>query len=84
MCSLLPASLHTEVAKVCVASGKHLVTCSYTSPEMRQLSGAAKAAGITLMNEMGLDPGIDHMLAMQCFNEVSKQGGTVCSKPATD
>jgi alpha-aminoadipic semialdehyde synthase len=44
---------------------------------MYKLSKAAQAAGVTLLNEVGLDPGIDHMLAMQCIDEVSRQGGTV-------
>jgi alpha-aminoadipic semialdehyde synthase len=54
-----------------------MVTASYISPTMRELNDAAKEAGITILNEMGVDPGIDHMLAMECFDEVKHAGGKV-------
>src|SRR5262245_43119613 len=63
--SMLPASMHMSVAKDCVRFKKHLVTASYVSKEMAELDADAKNAGIILLNEMGLDPGIDHMSAMQ-------------------
>lgn len=61
--SMLPAPMHPEVARVCLDAGCHLVTTSYISDAMRALDGEAKARGLTLLNECGLDPGLDHMLA---------------------
>lgn len=49
-----------------------MLTASYCTPPMRNLHNAAVEAGITVVNEVGLDPGIDHLLALECFNEVSK------------
>ncbi|BFZ08759.1 hypothetical protein BsWGS_11797 [Bradybaena similaris] len=77
--SLLPYTFHPEVAKSCIKYHKNMVTASYISPAMRELHKAAKDAGITIMNEVGVDPGIDHMLAMQCFDEVHRAGGKVTS-----
>lgn len=56
-----------------------MVTASYCSPEMAALDSAAKEAGITIVNEVGLDPGIDHLLAMECFDEIHLAGGKVIS-----
>ena len=70
--SMLPASLHITVAKDCVRLGKNLVTASYVSPEIAELDEAAKQAGILLLNEIGLDPGIDHMSAMQVIDEIKE------------
>ncbi|XP_005100303.1 alpha-aminoadipic semialdehyde synthase, mitochondrial [Aplysia californica] len=77
--SLLPYAFHTEVAKLCIKHRKNMVTASYISPDMKQLHSEAVAAGITIMNEVGVDPGIDHMLAMECFDEVKRAGGKVTS-----
>jgi saccharopine dehydrogenase (NADP+, L-glutamate forming) len=77
--SLLPAPLHPTVAKVCIRHGRSMVTASYISPEMKALDRAAKDAGVTLMNELGLDPGIDHMSAMATIHEVQGRGGDVVS-----
>jgi saccharopine dehydrogenase-like NADP-dependent oxidoreductase len=77
--SLLPAPLHPHVAELCVRHGKHLVTTSYVGPAMRALDGPARAAGAILLNEVGLDPGIDHMSAMQVIDGVRKAGGRVAS-----
>lgn len=63
--SFLPATMHVEVAKLCIATGRNMVTASYISPEMAKLDGAARECGISILNEMGLDPGIDHMIAMK-------------------
>src|SRR5690606_941861 len=63
--SMLPAHFHFEVAKDCVAFGKHMVTASYISKEMASLNEAAIEKGLVMMNEIGLDPGVDHMSAMQ-------------------
>ena len=77
--SMLPASLHIKVAKDCVRLGKNLVTASYVSPEIAELDEAAKQAGILLLNEIGLDPGIDHMSAMQVIDEIKENGGELTS-----
>ncbi|KAM6499393.1 Saccharopine dehydrogenase domain containing protein [Amanita muscaria] len=58
--SLLPVALHTRAAELCIRHGKHLVTASYISPTMRALHESATQAGVVLLNEIGLDPGIDH------------------------
>jgi len=77
--SMLPASLHIMVAKDCVRIGKNLVTASYVSPEIAKLDEAAKKAGILILNEIGLDPGIDHMSAMQVIDEIKENGGKITS-----
>ena len=73
--SMLPAHLHIEVAKDCIAFKKHMVTASYISEAMAELDAAAKENGLVFMNEIGLDPGIDHMSAMKVIDEVRAQGG---------
>lgn len=73
--SMLPARFHIEVAKDCIEFGKHLVTASYISNEMQLLDPKAKAKGLVFMNEIGLDPGIDHMSAMQIIDRIKDQGG---------
>lgn len=75
--SLLPYRYHTEVAKVCLRNRKSLVTTSYVQPEMRLLEDDAKKAGILLLNETGLDPGIDHMSAMKVIDFVHERGGKI-------
>ena len=77
--SLLPPSLHITAAKDCIKFGKHLLTASYISPAMQELDKAAQKAGVLLLNEMGLDPGIDHMSAMQLMQEILKKGGQITS-----
>ena len=77
--SMLPASLHITAAKDCVRLGKNLVTASYVSSEIAELDEAAKQAGILLLNEIGLDPGIDHMSAMQVIDEIKENGGELTS-----
>ena len=72
--SMLPARFHIEVAKDCVEYGKHMVTASYISKEMKALDKAAKEKGLVFMNEIGLDPGIDHMSAMQIIDRVRDHG----------
>ena len=73
--SLLPPSLHILAAKACLKQGKHLVTASYVSPEIKALDAEAKAKGLVFLNECGLDPGIDHMSAMQVIDRIKKHGG---------
>ncbi|MES2139961.1 MAG: saccharopine dehydrogenase C-terminal domain-containing protein [Bacteroidota bacterium] len=77
--SMLPASMHLDVAKDCVRFKKHLTTASYVSKEMAELDAEAKAAGIILMNEIGLDPGIDHASAMKVIDHIHAQGGELIS-----
>ncbi len=73
--SMLPASFHMEVAKDALEFGKHLVTASYISEEMRELDQDVKKKGLVFMNEIGLDPGIDHMSAMKTINQIKEEGG---------
>ncbi|PCH72335.1 MAG: saccharopine dehydrogenase [Flavobacteriaceae bacterium] len=73
--SMLPAHLHLSVAKDCLTFGKNLVTASYISKEMKALHTQVKAKGLTFMNEIGLDPGIDHMSAMQLIDRIRDNGG---------
>ncbi|HVN32787.1 MAG TPA: saccharopine dehydrogenase C-terminal domain-containing protein [Thermoanaerobaculaceae bacterium] len=75
--SLLPYVYHTRVAKSCVRHRKHMVTTSYVKPEMQALDAEAKAAGVALLNELGVDPGIDHMTAMKVIHRVKAAGGTI-------
>jgi saccharopine dehydrogenase-like NADP-dependent oxidoreductase len=75
--SMLPASFHIEVAKTCIALKKHMVTASYISPEMQALDTEAKAKGLILMNEIGVDPGIDHMSAMRVLDTIRAKGGNI-------
>ncbi|XP_013793016.1 alpha-aminoadipic semialdehyde synthase, mitochondrial-like [Limulus polyphemus] len=77
--SLLPYSLHPLVAEKCIKHKVNMVTASYLTPEMKQLHEAAVDAGVTIVNEVGLDPGIDHLLAMECFDYVHQNGGIVTS-----
>jgi saccharopine dehydrogenase-like NADP-dependent oxidoreductase len=73
--SMLPATMHGQVAEDCVRFGKHLVTASYVSDKMRSLDAEAKSKGVILLNEIGLDPGIDHMSAMQIIDDIRAKGG---------
>lgn len=75
--SLLPYSLHHEVAKHCIRAKTNMVTASYCTPAMKELHEAAVDAGITVVNEVGLDPGIDHLYALECFEEVHRGGGKI-------
>lgn len=73
--SMLPAFMHPVVAKECVAQGKNMLTASYVSDAMKSLDAEAKAKGISLLNELGVDPGIDHMSAMKVIDEIKAKGG---------
>jgi saccharopine dehydrogenase-like NADP-dependent oxidoreductase len=77
--SMLPAQLHGMVAKDCVNWGKHMATASYVSDTMRQLDEEARHKGLLLLNECGLDPGIDHASAMKIIDEVHAEGGEIVS-----
>ena len=75
--SLVPWQYHPQVARACLDAGRHMVTSSYVSDEMRALDAEAKAKGITLFNELGVDPGLDHMTAMKVIHRVQAEGGTI-------
>jgi saccharopine dehydrogenase (NADP+, L-glutamate forming) len=75
--SLLPYKYHSDVAKVCLRYGKSLVTTSYIQPGMMDLDESAKKAGLLFLNEIGLDPGIDHMTAMKIIDHIHNKGGKV-------
>ncbi len=75
--SLLPYEFHSRVAEVCLRYGKSLVTTSYVQPEMQVLDSDARKAGVLLLNEIGLDPGIDHMSAMRIIDHIHGKGGKV-------
>ncbi|WCJ42897.1 Alpha-aminoadipic semialdehyde synthase [Euphorbia peplus] len=77
--SLLPPSCHLVIANACIKLQKHLVTASYVDDSMSALDGKAKAANITILGEMGLDPGIDHMMAMKMINEARARKGIIKS-----
>ena len=75
--SYVPAFLHIHIAKYCLEEGRNLVTASYVSPEMHALNEAAKAKGLIFLNELGLDPGIDHLATMKIKHEVEAEGGRI-------
>jgi len=75
--SMLPAHLHINVAKDCLNFGKNLVTASYVSKEIMELHEKVKKVGLIFMNEIGLDPGIDHMSAMNIIDSIRKKGGKI-------
>jgi len=77
--SLVPYAFHPKVAELCIAHKKHMVTTSYVSEAMKKLDGAARQAGIVILNELGLDPGIDHLEAMRVIHEIHDRGGKVKS-----
>lgn len=75
--SLLPYKYHTDIAKVCLRFGKHLVTTSYIQAEMMLLDESVRKAGLIFLNEVGLDPGIDHMTAMRIIDHIHNKNGKV-------
>jgi saccharopine dehydrogenase-like NADP-dependent oxidoreductase len=77
--SMAPYAFHPVIAAAAVEAGKHMVTASYVSPAMRELDGRAREKGVIVLNELGLDPGIDHMEAMRIIHEVHGAGGRVLS-----
>jgi saccharopine dehydrogenase (NADP+, L-glutamate forming) len=77
--SMLPYVYHPLVAEQCIEMKKDMVTTSYVSDAMQKLDGAAKEAGVLILNEIGVDPGIDHMSAVQVIHRVQKNGGEVTS-----
>ncbi|TSE10035.1 MULTISPECIES: saccharopine dehydrogenase family protein [Aquimarina] len=75
--SMLPARFHIEVAKDCLTFNKCMVTASYVSKEMQELDTEVREKGLIFMNEIGVDPGIDHMSAMQVIDRIRNQGGKI-------
>lgn len=75
--SLLPPHMHILPARDCLAYRTHLVTASYIASELDALQNAVKDAGLTFINELGADPGIDHMSAMELINRVKAKGGRI-------
>ncbi|MFG0318810.1 MAG: saccharopine dehydrogenase C-terminal domain-containing protein, partial [Planctomycetota bacterium JB042] len=72
--SMLPASMHPDVARACIEHRKHFVSASYVSAEIKDLAQVAERHGITMLNEMGVDPGIDHMSAMERLDALRAEG----------
>lgn len=77
--SMVPARFHMEAARDCIKFGKNLITPSYVSDEMLALDEKVKAAGLVFMNEVGVDPGIDHMSAMRVIDRIREKGGKMIS-----
>ena len=75
--SMVPYSFHPKVANYCIDYQKHMVTTSYVSEVMENLDEEAKRAGIIILNEVGLDPGIDHMEAMRIIHEIEEKEGEI-------
>ena len=77
--SLLPWTLHPLIARLCLDRGKHMVTASYVKEEMQAMDREVRAKGLVFLNEVGVDPGLDHMSAMQIIDTVRSQGGRIDS-----
>ncbi|HUR67065.1 MAG TPA: saccharopine dehydrogenase C-terminal domain-containing protein, partial [Chitinophagaceae bacterium] len=77
--SLLPPTLHKLIAKDCIKYHKHLLTASYVDDEVKEMEADIKKNKVLFLCEMGLDPGIDHMSAMQLIDEIKRKGGTITS-----
>lgn len=77
--SMLPAMMHPDVARACLRMGKHLVTASYASEEMKALDSQAREKGLIFLNECGVDPGIDHMSTMEILEKIRQKGGEITS-----
>jgi alpha-aminoadipic semialdehyde synthase len=75
--SLLPAPMHAPVAAECIIHKKDFVTASYESETMRAMNDRARDVGIIILNEVGLDPGLDHMSAMKIIDDIKRRGGSV-------
>lgn len=75
--SMVPAAMHPVVANECLKYGKHLLTPSYISTEMQNMDEEAREKGLVFLNELGVDPGIDHMSAMRIIHRIRAKGGTL-------
>lgn len=78
MISLVPYVYHVAVIKLAIKNKVNVVNTSYVSPAIRELDKAAREAGIVVLNEVGLDPGVDHLYAIQKIEEVHAKAGKVC------
>ncbi len=77
--SMLPPFLHTTAARCCLTYKKHFLNASYLTPELQEMDAEAKAGGLSFICEMGLDPGIDHMSAMEMIDTIKAAGGSINS-----
>ena len=77
--SMLPPTLHGKLAVDCAALGRHLLTASYVDDQLRSLRPQLEEKGLLFLCEMGLDPGIDHMSAMEMLDEITQEGGQLTS-----
>ncbi len=77
--SMLPASMHTEVVRDCIEMGIHVITPSYVTDDVQAMDAEARKKGVLVLNEMGLDPGIDHMSAMRIIHGLQSKGATITS-----
>ncbi|MFO8086556.1 MAG: saccharopine dehydrogenase C-terminal domain-containing protein [Bacteroidales bacterium] len=75
--SMLPARMHPMIAQSCLKTATHMVTASYVSDEVKAMDGEARSKGIAMLNELGVDPGIDHMSAMKLVDSIRQQGGEI-------
>lgn len=75
--SMLPASMHLDIAEKCLFYGKHFLSASYVSDKMKSMHDDVKSKGLVFLNECGLDPGLDHMSAMSVLDEIKGKGGIV-------
>jgi saccharopine dehydrogenase-like NADP-dependent oxidoreductase len=73
--SYVPAFLHIHVAKACLLEKINMITASYISPELQALDAEAKNAGLIFFNEIGLDPGIDHLQAIKLIHDIKSKNG---------
>lgn len=75
---------HASIIKIAIKHKVNVVTTSYVSDAVRELDAPAKEAGIVVLNEVGVDPGVDHLYAIKKIDEVHSKGGKVCSfEPAS-
>lgn len=77
LCSLVTADLHVPIAESCIKNKKNLVTASYASPSLQSLNSLAQSAGILILNEIGFDPGLDHLTAMRVIEGCKRDGEVV-------
>jgi saccharopine dehydrogenase-like NADP-dependent oxidoreductase len=77
--SLLPAHMHMIPGRDCIEYGVHMVTASYVSPEMAAAASEVESKGLVFLNEIGVDPGVDHMSTMETLDRISAQGGVLQS-----
>jgi saccharopine dehydrogenase (NADP+, L-glutamate forming) len=77
--SMLPGALHPIVARDCLNYGKHMLTPSYVSPEIQSMDKEVRTKGLSFLNELGVDPGIDHMSAMRVIDNIKKKSGKILS-----